>query len=125
MKHVVILSLLCAVLAPYLHAQEYLYERDMERAHPTPDMHEAMAIPMVPFVEEQKLSTVFLNVNLIGPETDQLPTQNESSIAVNPRNPMQLIGSAVDYRGGSSTWAYYSTDADFKLAVWPNKPVGF
>jgi len=47
--------------------------------------------------------------------------QNESSIAVNPKNPMNLIGSAVDYRAQSSTWVYISHDGG---KTWVNINLG-
>lgn len=93
----------------------------MERAHPTPVVTNDKTVAMVPFVEENRLPTLFENVNAIAPENDQLPVQNESSIAVNPRNPNNLLGSAVDYRGNSSTWAYYSTDGG---RSWNNITLG-
>lgn len=69
--------------------------------------------------------TSFLNVNLIEPETDNSPMQNESSIAANPRDPRYLIASAVDYRAAQSAWVYVSSDAG---RTWKNinlgKPTG-
>jgi hypothetical protein len=76
---------------------------------------------MVPVVEESVLPSSFLNVNMIAQENDQLPAQNESSIAINPLNPANMIGSAVDYRGNSSTWAYYSNDSG---RTWKNITLG-
>ena len=97
--------------------------RHMERAHPTPigtPAYEGYYF-MLPMLEERVFPSLFFNVNMIEAETDALPAQNESSIAINPRNPTNLIGSAVDYRGGSSTWAYYSTDAGNS---WKNVTLG-
>jgi hypothetical protein len=82
----------------------------MERAQPRPELS-ASEPPAIPLL--QPLSPrhpLFPNSNLIEPETDPLPIQNESSIAVNPTNPANLIASAVDYRANSSTWVYVSTD---------------
>jgi hypothetical protein len=76
---------------------------------------------MIPMVEDNVFPSIFLNVNMIAEENDQLPAQNESSIAVNPRDPMNLLGSAVDYRGGSSTWAYWSKDGG---RTWRNVTLG-
>lgn len=76
---------------------------------------------MVPVVQESVLPSSFLNVNMIAQEADQLPAQNESSIAINPLNPANMIGSAVDYRGNSSTWAYYSNDSG---RTWTNVTLG-
>lgn len=99
------------------------YERNMERAHPTPvnTPKYAESILMVPVIEENVLASSFLNVNMIAQEADQLPAQNESSIAINPLNPANMIGSAVDYRGNSSTWAYYSNDSG---KTWKNVSLG-
>ena len=99
------------------------HERLMERAHPTPRMMKKYGEPtlMVPVVEESVLPSSFLNVNMIAQENDQLPAQNESSIAINPLNPANMIGSAVDYRGNSSTWAYYSNDSG---RTWKNITLG-
>jgi hypothetical protein len=102
--------------------QENIHERHMERAHPTPVLTPETEVMMVPFIEEAALPTLFTNVNMIvAAENDQLPTQNESSIAISPLNPNLIIGSAVDYRGASSTWAYYSTDAG---RTWSNVSLG-
>lgn len=67
------------------------------------------------------VSSSFENVNAIEPENDQLPCQNENSIAINPRNPKNLIASAVDYRGTSSAWVYVSSDAG---KSWKNINIG-
>ncbi|MFM8439353.1 MAG: hypothetical protein ACKOAX_12815, partial [Candidatus Kapaibacterium sp.] len=71
------------------------------------------------------LPTSFLNVDLIEPETDSSPMQNESSIAANPLDPRFLIASAVDYRAAQSAWVYVSSDAG---RTWKNinlgKPAG-
>lgn len=97
----------------------------MERAHPTPN---PVALnpkhwPKVPFVQNEVLfPSQFLNTDMIADEQDQQPMQNESSIAVNPTNPRNLIGSAVDYRGGSQTWAYYSQDGGNQ---WHNVKLGY
>ncbi|MBU3679227.1 MAG: exo-alpha-sialidase [Candidatus Kapabacteria bacterium] len=105
-----------------LVAQENVHERHMERAHPTPVVEPQPNIVKLPFVEEPRLPTLFSNVNMvIAAENDQLPTQNESSIAISPLNPKLMIGSAVDYRGSSSTWAYYSTDGGYS---WNNVTLG-
>ena len=114
---------IAAVLSSHLlPAQDNIHLRHMERAHPTPVMTSEPEILKLPFIEETPLPTLFTNVNMIvTAENDQLPTQNESSIAISPLNPKLMIGSAVDYRGSSSTWAYYSTDAG---ATWNNVTLG-
>ena len=92
------------------------HSRWMEWAHPTPSgFVEPPRIPLqdrkIPSVlSAEENASAFVNVNLIGKETDQFPVQNESSIAVNLTNPLNIIASAVDYRGGSSAWAYISFD---------------
>jgi hypothetical protein len=98
------------------------HKRSMERAHPSPDPSAPGYFRlMVPIAEQGFFVSRFLNNNMIANESDPLPAQNESSIAVNPTNPMNLLGSAVDYRGGSSTWAYYSTDGGL---TWTNVTLG-
>jgi hypothetical protein len=69
----------------------------------------------------EEAGSPFLNVNLIEQENDNLPTQNESSIAVNPLNPNILLASAVDYRSNSSTWVYVSTTGG---KTWRNVNLG-
>jgi Secretion system C-terminal sorting domain len=66
----------------------------------------------------------FLNANTIE-EENRIP-QNESSIAVNPKNPLNLIASAVDYRPAPGTnvsggWVYISNDGG---KSWTNKALG-
>lgn len=117
---VVVLMLLCAGAM----AQGNIHERHMERAHPTPDLDAVydFAPPMVPMITAQgSFPSMFLNVNMVTEEQDPLPVQNESSIAVNPRNPKNLIGAAVDYRNNSSRQVYYSTDAG---KTWLNQDLG-
>lgn len=102
------------------------FRRFMEWAHPTPAKMEekkGKKRPLYPpyvLIEKQN-SSVFDNANLIAEESDPLPTQNESSIAVNPTNPLNLIASAVDYRNNSSTWVYVSHDGG---RTWENKMLG-
>jgi hypothetical protein len=97
--------------------------RYMESAHPTPDIgREIPLTPMIPMITNSLTNPSFFDdVNMITAETDQLPVQNESSIAVNPKNPMNLIGSAVDYRASSSAWVYYSMDGG---RTWKNVNLG-
>lgn len=122
MKNRLLTLAVSLAVALTLTAQENIHERLMERAHPTPVIFNEPPAFMVPFIQESVLPTLFLNASMIvSIETDQLPAQNESSIAINPRNPKNLLGSAVDYRGGSSTWAYYSTDAG---RTWTNITLG-
>lgn len=101
-----------------------IHAGNVERAHPTPDIQKLAKYRTlkIPFIQatETYLSQ-FGNVSMIADEADPSPMQNESSIAVNPTNPRNLIGSAVDYRLGSQTWAYYSTDAGL---TWKNVSLG-
>lgn len=97
-----------------------VHERHMERAHPTPS--KTANAPLLPFVLQPQFPSSFLNVNMIAPETDQLPTQNESSIAINPTDPLNLIGAAVDYRASSATWVYYTTNGG---KAWSNTNLGY
>ena len=116
------LMLVISTFPPILAGQENIHARHMERAHPTPVVSPEPEKMMLPFIEESALPTLFINANMItAAENDQLPTQNESSIAISPLNPNLMIGSAVDYRGSSSTWAYYSTDAG---RTWNNVSLG-
>ncbi|MFN8360402.1 MAG: T9SS type A sorting domain-containing protein [Candidatus Kapaibacterium sp.] len=103
------------------------HRRWMEWAHPTPVGYTEP--PLLPWSDhkiprllstEENISS-FENVNLIAPEADQLPVQNESSIAVNPKNPKNIIASAVDYRNGSSAWVYVSSDGG---KTWKNINLG-
>lgn len=101
--------------------------RWMESAHPTPiGFTEPPLFPLVKnkipaILSIEENVSAFENVNLIEPETDQFPVQNESSIAVNPTNPLNIIASAVDYRGGSSAWVYVSNDGG---KTWKNTNLG-
>lgn len=92
----------------------------MERAQPRPEPAELPFLPLQPLLPSARLS-FFPNVNLIIPEADPLPIQNESSIAINPLNPTNLIASAVDYRLNSSTWVYVSSDGG---RSWQNINLG-
>ncbi len=97
-----------------------VHERHMERAHPTPS--KTANVPLLPFVLLSPFPSSFLNVNMIAPETDQSPMQNESSIAINPTDPLNLIGAAVDYRASSATWVYHTTNGG---KAWSNTNLGY
>jgi hypothetical protein len=95
--------------------------RQMQQAHPTPEknlMTDEMLVPLLP--AGSGLSN-FLNVELTVNETGTFRMQNESSIAVNPTNPENLIASAVDYRDTSATWIYVSHDG---AKTWTNLKLG-
>lgn len=119
------LGMIVMILAPVLaQAQGNIHERHMERAHPTPlkNVDYDFAPPMVPMItSESAFPSMFTNVNMIIEEQDPLPVQNESSIAINPKNPKNLIGAAVDYRNNSSRQVYYTTDAG---VTWLNQDLG-
>lgn len=99
--------------------------QSMESAHPTPDANALLqhGWPKVPFVQGRvNFPSQFVNADMIANEQDAQPMQNESSIAINPTNPRNLIGSAVDYRGQSQTWVYYSTNGG---DTWTNVQLGY
>ncbi len=95
------------------------HKRWMESAHPTPvhQQKKGFFIPMAPGPRLPK----FLNVNTIEEDEGSSPIQNESSIAVNPVNPLNLISSAVDYRGNSEAHVYVSSDGG---RSWVNLGLG-
>jgi len=100
------------------------HDRNMERAHPTPigEPNYDTLTYLIPMIQGVSVyPSMFTNASMVVDETGSLPAQNESSIAINPLNPRNLIGSAVDYRNNSSTWAYYSTDAG---KSWTNVDLG-
>ncbi len=112
------------LLLPTVLLAQNVHERLMERAHPTPiaDPQYDFVPPMLPLITgEQAFPSLFTNQNMIIEESDPLPVQNESSIAINPLNPRNLIGSAVDYRNNSTTKVYYSLDAG---RTWQNVDLG-
>ncbi len=117
------ITLIICTTAVLALGQDNPHARHMERAHPTPAANVSYTHlqSLVPMLGENVFPSMFLNTNMIIPETDPLPAQNESSIAVNPIDPTNLIGSAVDYRGSSSTWAYYSKDGG---KTWANVTLG-
>jgi hypothetical protein len=77
-------------------------------------------VPLVPI--DAAVSSVFLNANLskVG-WTGSEQMQNESSIAVNFTDNLNLISSAVDYRDNGATWVYVSKDGG---RSWVNKNLG-
>ena len=97
------------------------YKRMMETAHPTPDTNLISKFPKIPYIQSDFLP-LFLNLNTIANEdSESYKMQNESSIAVNPKNPLNLIASAVDYRSESSAWVYVSDDGGI---TWRNVNLG-
>lgn len=120
------LLLLCSasVLCIHAMAQDHPNVRYMERAHPTPlSIHKGEEYTLkIPFVTEPvPYAAQFENANMINEVEQGLPAQNESSIAVNPKDPRNLIGAAVDYRNNSSRWVYYTTNGG---VTWLNRDLG-
>lgn len=128
MKKLLYISLFVIIISPLFGGKKDIREikeafrRMMETAHPTPDPKLIDKFPMVPRIQANKFLTIFLNVNTIDSEANEsAKMQNESSIAVNPTNPLNLIASAVDYRGESATWVYVSHDG---ARTWQNINLG-
>ncbi len=95
--------------------------RQIKSAHPTPLenlKNDDMLLPLMP--QGSGLSN-FLNIEVTVNESGTFKMQNESSIAVNPINSANLVGSAVDYRDTSATWVYVSHDAGMS---WVNLKLG-
>ncbi|MCX7929962.1 MAG: T9SS type A sorting domain-containing protein [Chlorobi bacterium] len=107
------------VLLVGAYADNPRWERYLEAARPTA-VTTKLSLPPI-LLAEQYFETNFNNINLIEPEQDNSPMQNESSIAINPRNPQQLIASAVDYRAAQSAWVYVSSDGG---RSWRNVNLG-
>ncbi|MCX8052129.1 MAG: T9SS type A sorting domain-containing protein [Chlorobi bacterium] len=95
------------------------WERYLEAARPTAVTVKTPIPPVL--LAPGYYETNFADINLIEPEQDNSPMQNESSIAINPRNPQQLIASAVDYRANQSAWVYVSSDGG---RTWRNVNLG-
>ncbi|MCX7909461.1 MAG: hypothetical protein N2560_08105 [Ignavibacteria bacterium] len=99
-------------------AREF-FKKLMESAHPLPEFN-IKETPLIPFSEPMGQS-FFINFPTTVDEVGQYQMQNESSIAINPKNPKVIIASAVDYRDTSATWVYFSTDGG---STWRNKKLG-
>lgn len=97
----------------------------MEWANPTPVLKsEDVDYPLMPSIvlPDNSNAAVFKDVNTIVDEpTSGLLVQNESSIAVNPKNPLNLIAAAVDYRDNGARWVYVSSDGG---KTWKNINLG-
>ncbi len=91
------------------------HKRWMEFAHPTPKVSAVNYVTLP--LDFSTAHPIFLNSNTIIIEEGTFPTQNESSIAVNPMNPDNLIASAVDYRNDSEAKVYVSHDGGL---TWEN-----
>lgn len=124
MKTIITLLIFC-ISASLMATDNDFFLRQGEKAHPTPSP-EAMKkfnSPIYKIPYKLQGSSKFFNVKATVDEenVDGIPTQNESSIAVNPNNPNIVISSAVDYRDNSSSWIYISTDGG---RTWENKNLG-
>ncbi|MFN3196335.1 MAG: T9SS type A sorting domain-containing protein [Chlorobiota bacterium] len=124
MKTLFTLLTICLAL-PLMATDEGFFLRQSEKAHPTPDpeVMQNYAAPVYKIPYKVQSESKFFNVATTVNEenVEGIPTQNESSIAVNPNNPNIVIASAVDYRDNSSTWVYISTDGG---RTWENKNLG-
>lgn len=132
MKKISILLLFCLALAiNNLQAENKKQENEIQRAkeaferwkemvHPTPTIEPNNEIPQY-MLQDGSETPLFDNNNTIIASESGLPTQNESSIAVNPKNPKNIIASAVDYRDESSRWVYVSNDGG---KTWENVNLG-
>lgn len=114
---------LILLIVTNLSAYNPKVQRLQESAHPTPlFFKEKPKKYKIPYITQATIESKFLNVNtIIEDNVVGLPTQNESSIAVNPNNPKNLIASAVDYRDNSSSWVYVSHDGG---KTWENINLG-
>ncbi len=99
-------------------SREY-FKKLIETAHPLPEL-DVKELPAVPFAEPSS-GSLFYNFPVTVEEVGQYQMQNESSIAVNPKNPKVLMAMAVDYRDTSAAWIYFSTDEG---RTWRNKKLG-
>lgn len=97
----------------------------MEWSNPTPVLKaEEQDYPLMPTIvlPDNTNAAVFNDVNTIVEEAASgFVVQNESSIAVNPKNPLNLIAAAVDYRDNGARWVYVSSDAG---KTWKNLNLG-
>jgi len=98
------------------------YQRLIESAQPTPDLRFQKQDKTPWIMSADSKLPLFLNINTIDNEAAEFyKMQNESSVAVNPTNPKNLIASAVDYRNNSATWVYVSDDGG---KTWRNINLG-
>ncbi len=120
---IICLILLITQFIPALTDEEQkareFYRRAKESAHPPIDKTQLESI-RIPLLQEEK-QKLFLNVPASVDQGGVDIIQNESSIAINPQNPMNFIASAVDYRDNSATWVYVSSDGG---RTWINKNLG-
>lgn len=118
-----LLTIAILLLANSLFAQTDFIRKQMEKAHPTP-MSEKERENIPPWLTNEPTPNPsnFDNYNTITEMESGTPTQNESSIAINPTDPLNLIASAVDYRDDGARYVYVSQDGG---ATWENYNLGF
>ena len=121
-----IITLLLVIFSTQLLAvDDDFFLRQAEKAHPTPSAKALKQFEKykfkIPYIIQGESKFFNISVTVNEENVEGLPTQNESSIAVNPNNPNIVISSAVDYRDNSSTWVYISTDGG---RTWENKNLG-
>lgn len=137
MRKIFLFCIMFVGLASWAYSQTTVAEREakktaerikrwMEWANPTPiiESSEALSLPMMPAIvlPDNANAAQFMDVNTIVNEpASGLIVQNESSIAVNPKNPKNLIAAAVDYRDNGARWVYVSSDGG---RTWTNKNLG-
>ncbi len=98
-----------------------VFRRLFESAHPLPAMEiQQKELPAIPLAVQPN-EIFFNNLPTTVEEEGQYLMQNESSIAISPKNPNFMIASAVDYRDTSAAWIYYSTNGG---RSWKNKKLG-
>jgi hypothetical protein len=116
-----ILFLMILFMAYSSHSENNAHKRLMEYAHPTPKKKPQELSPA--FLSSENKIPDFLNISTIEKDEEEFvfQMQNESSIAVNPVLPSNLIASSVDYRDNSSTWVYVSDDGG---NTWRNINLG-
>lgn len=119
MKSIFTLVFTLIILSSYTYSDDRLehqkakeaFRRYFKVAHPLPDKKYKDPEFNI-FMSNKNPLPNFINVNATSDElpNEQNKMQNESSISINPKNPNNLIASAVDYRANSSTWVYVSSD---------------
>lgn len=97
-----------------------VFGRYMEYAQPSPNNSESYKMESVIIIQSNNPSYFFNANTTVDEDAYQSKMQNESSIAINPLNPLNMVASAVDYRGFDS-WVYVSDDGG---KTWRNINLG-